>query len=300
VYCEADMPIAGPPLDATLKARLAGITAEMKSDKFWRDMAIPIDAAMRALRDEEESFDSVSANECRKTALAQFEASEAQLKTASDNGMFVTEYAVVKAVLAQLKAEDGADTQAEVQKACEEQEAKAKERAEIQTSEEERLKALQAKQSVGAAGAPSSTIRISPAAAPATEASAAQEFKPPSPPYTWVDEDDEVSVSIPVPPGCQKQHVRVVFAPRHLTVSVQGHPMAPVIDSDLLYGIKSSECTWSVGGSGAKRQVTLTLEKALEEKWTALLDDEEGRRIKSISSIMEGAGLEQWTSDHSS
>jgi len=294
------MPLAGPPLNAELKARLQGITAEMKSDKFWRDMAIPIDTALRALRDEAESFDSVSAKDCRGTALKQFEAAEAQLKTASENNMFVSEYAVVKAALAQLKAEDGASTKAEVQRACEEQKAKATERAEIQTAEEERLKALQAKQSAATSGAPSSAVRVPPAAAPATTVPAVPEFKPPSPPYTWVDDGDEVSVSIPVPPSCQKQDVRVVFAPRHLTVSVQGHPNVPVVDSDLLYAIKSGECTWSVGGNGAKRQLSLTLEKGSEEKWSALLDDDEGRRIKSLSSMMEGAGLEQWTPGHSS
>ena len=67
------MPLAGPPLSDALLQRLKGICAEMRSDSFWRDLASPIQAALNALRDEAESFDSISAKEYRKSALQSLE-----------------------------------------------------------------------------------------------------------------------------------------------------------------------------------------------------------------------------------
>jgi len=130
---------------------------------------------------------------------------------------------------------------------------------------------------------------------------AAAEFTPPDPPFRWEEDDDgEVSVSIPVPGDCQKKDVQVAFAPRHLRVAVQGHPLSPVVDGELLYTVKAGECTWALGGSGAKRVVTLTMEKVTpDEKWVGLLSDASSRQKKEISSMMGGMGLESWTPEHS-
>ena len=83
------MPLAGPPLSDALLQRLKGICAEMRSDSFWRDLASPIQAALNALRDEAESFDSISAKEYVKRLQSSRVAT--QLSEAAKNNPFVAE-----------------------------------------------------------------------------------------------------------------------------------------------------------------------------------------------------------------
>ena len=75
----------------------------MKSDNFFADLAKPIDAALRALRDEAEAMDSVSAAVCRKTAIDMLAASEEQLSKAAENKLWVSAYKDVTQALEQLR-----------------------------------------------------------------------------------------------------------------------------------------------------------------------------------------------------
>lgn len=290
------MPLAGPALSDALLQRLKGISAEMRSDSFWRDLASPIQAALNALRDEAESFDSISAKEYRKTALRSLEGAATQLSEAAKNKLFVAELEVVRTALAQLKGEDGTEGGAE-QAALAQLDSSAAARVEMQASSEQTavMKALQAQQAAEKGAAPTAPVKTAPPSGPVA-------FVAPSPLFDWEQDDDGcVSVSVSVPSETEKKDVSVVFKPRHLLVSVRGHPSSPVIDSDLLYVVQSDSCSWGLEGSGAKRRLSINLEKVdADEKWSALLDDEMGRRNKQIASMAEGMGLEQWTSSHTS
>ena len=290
------MPLAGPPLSDALLQRLKGICAEMRSDSFWRDLASPIQAALNALRDEAESFDSISAKEYRKSALQSLEGAATQLSEAAKNNLFVAELEVVRAALAQLKGEDGKEAGAE-QAALTQLDSSAAARVEMQASSEQTavMKALQAKQAADKGVAPPAPVKTAPASGPIA-------FVAPSPPFNWEQDDDGcVSVSVAVPAETEKKDVSVTFKPKHLIVSIRGHPSTPVIDSDLLYVVQSDSCSWGLEGSGAKRRLCINLEKVdAGETWGALLDDELGRRNKEIASMASGMGLEQWTSAHTS
>ena len=301
-----------PLLPDALRQRLEGITAEMRGDSFFRDMAKPITAGLVALRDEADAFDRVSARSCRDRAIACLEESAQQLGKAAENKLFVAEHEVVVAALSHLKGEDDAEA-----KATSVELSTAPSQLQATSEQAAMVKALQAGQ-VAASGTPVA-LATTPNAPPALSPSAPPEavapvlasevltcaltasgFEAPSPPYTWdQDADGGVIVSIPVPSSCQKKDVAVSFKPTHLLVTVRGHPVEKVIDADLLYRIESSACSWGLEGSGAKRVLALQLEKANEgEKWVSLLDDEKGRSNKDISGMLGGMGLEQWTPGH--
>ena len=283
--------VVDPPLSNQMLTHLQAISAEMRSDGFWRDLATPLQIALTAVRDEAEAFDSISAKEYRKKAVEQLEFSVVQLGKAAENKLWVSELEVVKSALAQLKgaAAEGsviAEQAAEVQHAT----TAAPTKVQATSSQSTTVAALQAKQAAEKGSAPPKHVPTTP--------STPAEFEAPSPPFTWdQDEDGCVSVSIPVPHGCQKQDVSVTFQARHLAVHVQGHPLSPVVDADLLYPVETSACSWGLEGTGTKRLLAINLEKKNEEeKWTGLLDDDYGRMAKELTSISleHGMSLQQW------
>ena len=76
-----------------------------------------------------------------------------------------------------------------------------------------------------------------------------------------------VTIRIPVPSECTKHDVKVTFLPEHLTVSVANHPLQPtVVDTDLLYTVRSGECSWALEGKGGKRTLALTLERRIQTR----------------------------------
>jgi len=250
-------------IDVDLWERLVGATDEMKTDKFWRDMAKPIDLGLRCLKDETEAFDSVSRAQARTDAIKAFEGSKEMLDEAAKNNMFIHESKLVIAALEQLRGGTGAD---------------------------EALKEAHASENTKYVPAPHSMMKGPAPAAPAAPATfdedAAREL-----PFKWEQDDDgTVSVRIPVPPECTKGNVSVKFETQHLTVSVAAHPLQPhVIDGDLLYAIKASECTWALEGKGSKRALALSLEKVqAEQEWAAVLADEAGKRKKGLTDLVSG------------
>jgi len=250
----------------------------MASDSFWRDMSRPIQAGLRALKDETEAMDSVSRKEYRKQAIKHLENSTEQLEQAAKNKLFVAELEVVKASIAQLKGEANADSVAKdaAQKLDASDAARAEQKA-GQVKREEIFRDI--------TGAPQ------PPPKPPSEfdEKAARET-----PYTWdQDEEGTVTVSISVPPECKKGDVSVSFSRQHLKVLVKGHPLQPVLDHDLLYEIVSSDSSWGLEGSGAKRKLVVAMEKSAEGlRWEGLVDSEEGRMKKTITGMAEGMGFE--------
>lgn len=247
-----------------LKYRLETAAAEMRSDSFWRDMASPLAAALRALKDEAEAMDSVSAKSYRATAIQEMEKSCSQLKKAAENKLFVPESLAVEEALTLLRS--GTPSMATT-----------------------------APPPPVAPSPPKST----PTAGPAPPAAPTPAFEPPSPAYSWDQDDDGgVVVTIPVPATTQKADVSVVFAATHLKVTVQGHPVTPVLDADLLYATRPSDCSWSLEGSGVKRRLNVSLEKVQAElEWAGLTDDAESRKKSELTAMaqgIEGVKLQQY------
>ena len=265
------MPVINP-LDDDLWRRLEAAATEMKSDKFWRDLAAPIDKALRHLRDELEAFDSVSAKEYRKQALAALGDCKVELDKAADANMFVAEAALVDAALAQLRGDEDADA--------------AKQKAAVEAEN----KYVPPKRGGDTA-----------AATTGWDEATAQKAR--ETPFTWeADDEGAVNVRIAVPPETGKGDVTVAFAAQHLKVAVKDHPLQPhVIDAPLLYGIKSGECSWALEGKGAKRCLALNLEKRdPEADWAALLADEAGLKKKGLQDLaqgIEGVGLKAYGSE---
>lgn len=258
-------------LDDNLKSRLVGATTEMKTDKFWRDMAKPIDKALRLLKDSEDAFDSVSAKEYLKQSITAFADAECELDKAAENKIFVSEAALVKTALAQLRGDEG----------VEELQAKADAAA---------ANKMDAKDNDALAKQAGVVPKPAPAAPVAAVWDAEGAAKTP---YTWeadADEEGAVNVRVAVPPETARGDVTVKFSTQHLTCCVKNHPLQPsVIDAALLYAIKPGECSWGLEGKGAKRVLVLNVEKAEPgANWVGLLDDEEGRTKKGLQSVAAG------------
>ena len=85
----------------TIIDSLNACTAEFKSDRFWADLAIPIDKAVEKLREEEtalEAGESETAAEARKVAMMCLAHMEDQMQQASDGGLFHNECRMIKLV----------------------------------------------------------------------------------------------------------------------------------------------------------------------------------------------------------
>jgi len=272
------------PLDMDLWRRLQGVATEMASDSFWRDMSRPIQAGLRYLKDEVEAMDSVSRKEYRKQAISHLEAAEGEMSKAAENGLFVSELAVVKAALKGLRGEAGAAAAA--QTAASEHESATAARSEQKAGSQKQEKVFH-------------EVTGTPPPPPPAPVAVFDEAAAREKPYTWAqDEEGTVTVSIAVPPECKKSDVSVSFAKQHLKVTVAGHPLQPVIDADLLYAIISGDSSWALEGSGIKRKLVVSMEKSQAElQWAGLVDNAEGRKKKDLSSLVEGMGVEgmkQW------
>lgn len=216
------------------------------------------------------------------------EAAKGEMTKAAENGLFVSELAVVQAALAALRGEAGAAQEAK--DAAGEYDTANAARAEQKAGQMKREKIFQ--DITGATPPPPP-----PAAAAGFDEAAALET-----PYTWAQDDEgTVTVSIAVPPECKKGDVSVVFARQHLKATVGGHPLQPVIDADLLYTICAGDSSWAIEGSGSKRKLVLSMEKTQAElQWERLIDGAEGRKLKEISSMVAGMGVEgmkKWGED---
>lgn len=256
-------------LDVDTWSRLESATTEMKTDKFWRDMAKPVDRALRLLRDEAEAFDSVSRKSYREQAIASFEAAATELNKAAEQNLFTHEAQLVQAALAHLRGDNGAVEEAKLQ---------------AEAAEKDKFVAPV-----------KPDVHASPAAAPPAKAEF-DEAAARAEPFKWEQDDDgTVSVRFAVPPECVKGDVKVSFGSQHLTVAIAGHPLQPlVVDADLLYGIKSSECSWGLEGKGSKRVLALSLEKSQPHvEWASVIADDEGRKKKGLTELVSGIeGLE--------
>ena len=83
--------------------------------------------------------------------------------------------------------------------------------------------------------------------------------------FAWTQTDDEVELSVDVPPGTKARDVAVHIAPGSVTVRVGGETVCAV--ARLFRAARPDESTWTIDG-GAK--VVVTLAKVDEQVWHAL------------------------------
>ncbi|KAI5477578.1 hypothetical protein MNV49_006166 [Pseudohyphozyma bogoriensis] len=81
-------------------------------------------------------------------------------------------------------------------------------------------------------------------------------------PYTWKQTLQDVSVTIPVPPGSKGRDLVVDIKKTKLKVGVKGQPL--IIDGDLPKEIKVDDSTWTLDDS---KEISLHLEKVNQQTW---------------------------------
>ncbi|GAA5945392.1 hypothetical protein JCM3775_003880 [Rhodotorula graminis] len=81
-------------------------------------------------------------------------------------------------------------------------------------------------------------------------------------PYRWRQTLNDVTVSVPVPPGTRGKQLDVVLRKDSIRVGLKGEP--PVIEGTFPKEIKVDDSTWTLDDS---REVTISLEKVDQQSW---------------------------------
>lgn len=69
---------------------------------------------------------------------------------------------------------------------------------------------------------------------------------PPALPYKWRQTLQDVTVTIPVPPGTKGRDLIVTYTKTKLKVGLKGKD--PIIDDELCKEIRVDDSTWTLGG----------------------------------------------------
>ncbi|GAA5912477.1 hypothetical protein JCM8208_006612 [Rhodotorula glutinis] len=83
-------------------------------------------------------------------------------------------------------------------------------------------------------------------------------------PYRWRQTLNDVTVSVPVPPGTRGKQLDVALRKDSIRVGLKGEP--PVIEGSFPKEIKVDDSTWTLDDS---REVTVSLEKVDQQSWWA-------------------------------
>lgn len=111
-------------------------------------------------------------------------------------------------------------------------------------------------------------------------------------PFEFDQKDDEVTVTIPVPPKTAAADVKVVSKRQHLQVSVKGHPLQPfVIDGKLAAVADADSFVWTLE-TFVQRNLVISFEKEVATQWVGLLDD--GKEAKALE---KQAGVNNFLGD---
>lgn len=85
--------------------------------------------------------------------------------------------------------------------------------------------------------------------------------------YSWTQTLQEVTVTIPVPPGTKSRFIAYELKKNHLKVGLKGHP--PIIDGELHQSVRVEDCFWSIE-DGKFISVLLTKHNQMEW-WKCLI-----------------------------
>ncbi|KAL6320265.1 hypothetical protein AAG906_005342 [Vitis piasezkii] len=80
--------------------------------------------------------------------------------------------------------------------------------------------------------------------------------------YSWMQTLQEVTVTVPVPPGTKSRFIVCDIKKNHLKVGLKGHP--PIIDGELSKPIKPDDCFWSLED---QKSVSILLTKHNQMEW---------------------------------
>jgi len=224
------------PLRTILDA-LEACTSEYKSDRFWADLAKPIDKAIEKLREEETALaagDQETAAEARKIVMMCMEHHEDQMRQAEGANLFINESKMIKMVYealkfdSQLRLDSTLDSFAQATHAM--QAGGAQERQYHEKKNRERLEKVKAAMK----------------------------------PYVFEHTADhtEMTVKVRVPPATAAKDVKCHFTRDTIRVCVAGHALQPaVIDGKLQHPIDADACDWHLEGKGDARELVIDLEK---------------------------------------
>ncbi len=99
--------------------------------------------------------------------------------------------------------------------------------------------------------------------------------------YSWTQNDTEVVIKVPVPPGTTGKQLAIDIDTRRLHVAVKGQP-APVLSGPLFKPIKADDATWFIED---KSTVVITLFKTnleYEEWWPHVCTNERQIDMKTL------------------
>jgi len=221
----------------TIEDALLACAKEFKSDRFWADLAKPIDKAIEKFREEETALESSDFNvaaEARKIAMMCLEHLDDQMQQASDGGLFHNEARMVKLVHDVFKWD---------------------ETLRLNSPLDNFAQATHAMQSEGV------KERQYHAAKNQSKLDA---VKSAMKPYIFDHTSDscEMTVRVGVPPATAARDVKCRLTRETIVVSVAGHMLQPtVIDGKLQHPIDAEACDWHLEGTGDARQLVIDLEK---------------------------------------
>ncbi|XP_019189089.1 PREDICTED: protein BOBBER 1 isoform X2 [Ipomoea nil] len=84
--------------------------------------------------------------------------------------------------------------------------------------------------------------------------------------YSWVQSLQEVTITIPVPPGTKSRFIECNIKKNHLKVGLKGQP--PVIDAELYKPVKVDDCFWSLED---QKSISVLLTKSDQMEWWKFL-----------------------------
>merc|ERR1712048_478241 len=212
---------------------LIEMEATMQSDKFWADLARPLESARAVLREG-----AADAQESAFLFLCALREQLDRLKSESKSMfMFTEEKETIKSIITRLKD----DSQPAMT---------------LDTV----LPGITYTRSVGHGTSDKAAKKVQALNNKVSELN--HDKKPWE--FREVQDEIEVQVSIQVPPDTKKGDVKVTITSSSLRVAVSGHEHQPyVIDGELVGQVDAESSGWSLDGSGDKRKLAIDLEKKM-------------------------------------
>lgn len=83
-------------------------------------------------------------------------------------------------------------------------------------------------------------------------------------PYTWRQTLQDVTISIPIPPGTRGKDLAVIINKKSISTALKTKPGEAFIKGDLFNEVHPDESTWSVVD---QKELSITLEKVNQTEW---------------------------------
>jgi hypothetical protein len=229
--------VKAPQTLKTIEDALMSVANECKKDNFWRDMARPADQAVARFKRMALTDDADEKAKLRAEGMEHLEFFDKQLENADKAGLFKQEYRMVNLVVKHLKENQDLQLSSPLN-ALAAAERAARGLTEMQSARDQMQSSAQAQRSI---------------------AQVREHMRP----YTFhcSQDDNEMTVTIKVPPETKMADCVVEIKRETLKVCVKGHALQPsVIDGKLLYPIDQTMSQWHLEGSGDTRVLILDLE----------------------------------------